>query len=213
MKPPSIYLITFRAVAVLFPTIALGQLTVDATGPIRGRKVEATMASGGGIGRALPLKITIEIQNVPPDKTGKAIVAFTLTNFSKDELILPISAHPGDFYPADGKTSYSGKCLGLRITFGVAPGIILPGGADLYGSVAFPKTLTTLGPGDSLRVLCSVTLPRVSARESTEAFVANVVLNNETIKTVSGQTVAEMQNIGSASSSEYAPESLLKSHN
>ena len=72
-------LIICASVGVLAVT-ALGQLTVDATGPIRGRKREAIQGHGGGVGRKLPLKVAIWTTGSPPDENGKTLVEFVLTN-------------------------------------------------------------------------------------------------------------------------------------
>jgi hypothetical protein len=197
--------------SILLSAIASsGQITVDATGPIRQRVREVSVGRGGGVGRKIPLRVVIAVLGGWDDK-GKIEVDFTLTNIGKDELTIPISPNPGDLEPADPKASYMVESFALRIAPREKPGGILPGGADLYGSPRLPETLTTLAPGDSVRVLTRVALPRVpSAEEGTVVFVASAMLNNERIKTVNGQIVSDLQEIGSASSPEYTLESLFK---
>jgi hypothetical protein len=78
---------------------ALGQLTVDATGPIRNRTREATQASGSGVGRKLPLQVAIRISVSAPDASGRTLVEFTLTNSGVKALTLPISPHSADLEP------------------------------------------------------------------------------------------------------------------
>jgi hypothetical protein len=198
--------------AVLSSTLALSQMTVDATGPVRERQRNAMAGHGGSIGRNLPLRVTIEIQGPSPNSAGKSVVEFTITNLGKTDLTIPISPNPGDLEPSDPKASYTGMFLGLRVTSGRAPGTILSGGADLYGSHSFPGTLITLTPSESIQVLALVTFPPVSPPESNaDVFVADATLNSETIKMVNGQPLLDMQNIGSARSQKYTSQSLFKS--
>jgi hypothetical protein len=199
------------ASVILLAIAALGQLTVDATGPIRERRREAGIGQGGGFGRKLPLQVAMKTPGTPPDENGKTVVEFILTNTGKNDLTLPISPHPGDLEPSDPKANYTVQCLGLRITSGKGSGTILPGGADLCGRNAFPGTLIALAPGESIRVLTRVALPHISIPgPGARVFVADAILNRETIKIVNGQTVSDMQEIGLASSPEYTPEDLFK---
>jgi hypothetical protein len=203
-------LIICASVGVLAVT-ALGQLTVDATGPIRGRKREAIQGHGGGVGRKLPLKVAIWTTGSPPDENGKTLVEFVLTNSGTSDLALPVSPHPGDLEPSDPKAVYTVMTLGLRISLSEKPGTF-PGGADLYGSAAFPGTLVNLAPGDSIRVLTRVALPEGGdAAPGAETFDASASLVNQTLKTVNGQIVSDSQEVGFARSPEYTPQSLLKS--
>jgi hypothetical protein len=212
MRPTTARLFMLGASGLFFATVALGQLTVDATGPIRERHREATSGRGGSVGRKLPLQVAIETTGAPPDENGKTVVDFILTNTGKNDLTLPISPHPRDLQPSDPKARYTVRCLGLRMSSGKAPWTIFPGGADLYGRDSIPGTLITLAPGESIRVLTRVALPRNSAPNSgAGVFVAGAILNGETIKIVNGQTVSDMQEIGSAGSSEYTPEALFRS--
>ena len=85
--------------------------------------------------------------------------------------------------------------LGLRISLSEKPGIF-PGGADLYGSAAFPGTLVNLAPGDSIRVLTRVALPEGGdAAPGAETFDASASLVNQTLKTVNGQIVSDSQEL------------------
>jgi hypothetical protein len=178
---------------------SLGQLTVDATGPIRNRTREATRSSGGGVGRKLPLQVAIKATISAPDENGRTLIEFILTNSGAKALTLPVSPHSADLEPSDPRVAYTVLTLGLRVFLGKKPGVIFPGGADLYGSVSVPATVVTLAPGDSIRVLTKVAM---SGSES-ETFVATASLNNETLRTVKGELLLESQEIGFATSGEY----------
>jgi len=194
---------------VFLPIAALGQLTVDATGPVRERVRVASVGRGGGVGRKIPLQVAIAVLG-GWDDNGRIEVDFTLTNTGKDAVTIPISPNPGDLEPADPKAGYKGTCLSLHVIPSKRPGGILQGGAILYGSPKLPETLATLAPGDFIRVLTRVALPQVPSAEPDTLLVASAMLNNETISAVNGQTVSEMQEIGSASSVEYTLRSLLR---
>jgi len=198
------------ASVVVLAVTAFGQLTVDATGPIRQRKREATRGHGGGVARKLPLKIAISTTGSPPDQNGRTPVEFVLTNSGTSDLTLPVSPHPGDLEPSNPKATYTVMSLGLRISLSEKPGTF-PGGADLYGSAALAGTLVSLAPGDSIRVLTRVALPEVCGEASnTETFDASASLVNQTIKTVNGQVLSDSQEVGFARSAEYTLQSLLK---
>ena len=149
------------ASVMVFAISALGQLTVDATGPVRQRNREATQGRGGGVGRRLPLMITLQTTGSAPDETGKTMLEFILTNTRKTDLTLPISPNPADSEPSDPKILYTVMKLGLRISLSNKPGVMFAGGAELYGSAEFPETVANLAPGDSIRVLARVALPEV----------------------------------------------------
>ena len=196
-------------VAVLAASSALrvaGQLTVDATGPIRGRTREATRGSGGGVARRLPLQVAIKTPVSTPDARGRTLVEFILTNSGRKALILPVSPHPADLEPSDPKSAYTVLTLGLRVSLNKKPGTIFPGGTDLYGSASVPATLVTLGPGDSILVLTLVTLPM----SGPEPLIATASLENQTLKTTNGELALDSQEIGFAMSTEYPLNSLLR---
>jgi hypothetical protein len=207
-------LFILSASVILLVIAALGQLTVDATGPIRERRRKAGMGRGGSIGRKLPLQVAIKTTGAPPDENGKTLVEFILTNAGKNDLALPISPHPGDLEPSDPKATYTGRLLALFVTSDKRQTNILSGDTHLYGSDAVPGTLITLTPGEFIQVLVRVALPRISASEpsasepSALVFVGHAMLDNETIKTFNGQAISDTQEIGSASSPKYTPEHL-----
>jgi hypothetical protein len=205
-------LFTLGISVALSSTVSMCQATVDATGPVRERARVASMGRGGGVGKKIPLRVAIAVLG-GWDDSGKIEVDFTLTNAGKDAVTIPISPNPGDFEPADPKAGYTVTSLSLQVIPHKRPGGILAGGAVVYGSSKLPETLMTLAPGDSVRVLTRVALPQISSaeEEDTVAFVASAMLNSETIKTVGGQSVSEMHEIGSAYSPEYNLQSLLKS--
>jgi len=205
-------LLTVGASVIVLAVIAAGQLTVDATGPTRQRKREATHGQGGGVGRKLPLTVAIETRGSSPDEKGRSLVEFILTNSSKNGLTLPISPHPGDLEPPDPRASYTLLTLGLRVSLSKKPGVIFPGGAELYGSAELPQTLVSLAPGGSIRVLTRVALPEgPSAPPDSAEIVASASLDNETMSTINGQMLLDSQEIGFARSPEYTVESLSKS--
>jgi hypothetical protein len=201
------------ALVIVLAATAVAQLTIDATGPIRARKREATEGHGGGVGRKLPLQVNIESNASAPDANGRTLVTFVLTNSGKGEITLPVSPHPGDLEPEDPKASYTVMRLGLGISPSRKPGVIFPGGAELYGSMAGPGTLINLAPGDSIRILALVALPEVGGSVSgpEEAFDATASLVDETIRTALGRTFSDSREIGFARSHEYTIKSLLRS--
>ena len=204
---------SFTLVAsVVFSVLpALGQLTVDATSPIREMRRTASVGSGGGFGRKVPLQVTMKTTGAPPDEDGKTVVEFSLTNSGKTDLIIPISPHPGDLESADPNASYSLRALGLSVTADKKQAQVLRGQAYLYGSDTVPGTLISVDPGESIRVLARVALPSTPQTE-TEApvFVGHASLNSLTFKIMNGKTVSAMQEIGSSTSPEYTAEALLQ---
>ena len=203
---------SFTLVAsVVFSVLpALGQLTVDATGPIREMRRTASVGSGGGFGRKVPLQLTMKTTGAPPDEDGKTTVEFSLTNSGKTDLIIPISPHPGDLESADPNASNSLRVVGLSVTADKKQAKVLPGQAYLYGSDTVPGSLVSVGPGESIRVLARVALPRAPATETEgPVFVGHASLNNLTFKIMNGKSVFDMQQIGSSSSTEYTAQTLL----
>jgi hypothetical protein len=212
MKQKSTFLFGLTASVVLSVVAALSQSTVDATGPIRDRLRKPTAGHASSTGRKLPLQIAIEVHGVSPEVSIPTDVEFVLTNSGKDHLTVPVSPNPGDLEPADPKVGYSVTVLSLYITSERKGEKKLPGGADLYGSRAWPATLVSLAPGESIRVLARVTLPpiRITDQANAIAFFAHGVLDNQTINTVDDRTVEDTQEIGSATSPEYTAQSLLR---
>jgi hypothetical protein len=195
-------------VAALLAAVSQGQATVDASGPIREGTRIASQGRGGGVGKTLPLKVAIEINVPSPDLNGKTLLEFVLTNSGKDELTLPVSPNPGDFEPSDRKVGYTVMTLALLVGMSKRPGVLFPGGADLFGNAAHPGTLMVLAPGDSLRVLARVALPPVSELDG-ERFDGTASLASETIKTVEGKLIFDSREIGFARSRDYTAEELL----
>lgn len=201
-------LFSICTLAVIISPAALGQLTIDATGPIREQVRQPSSGSGGGIGRQIPIQVTVSALGGWNEK-GEIEVDFTLTNIGNRNVNIPISPNPGDLEPADA--NYTLMVLTLRIMPKINPGGIFPGGADLFGSPTIPGTLVNLGPGSSVRVITRVGLPRPTYSENDLVpLIAGAMMNNETIRTVHGQLVEESQEIGSAYSQPVTSESLLK---
>jgi hypothetical protein len=196
------------SVAIIFLAVtASAQLTVDATGPIRERRRAPGGARGGGIGRKLPIRVALKTNGSPQDENGKTLVTFTVTNSGKDDFEIPISPHPRDFEPSSAAVSYKVRCMALLITVGKPPGTIVPG-ALLYGNRRLPGTIVALKSGASIHVIARVALPPPNSTNS--VVVASVILNNETLEIVKGHDFSEMQEIGSARSSEYTAQSLIE---
>jgi hypothetical protein len=190
---------------VIVSTASLGQLTVDATGPIRDRQRNPDSSGGGGVGKKLPLVVTVEAGGGgSTDANGRRRIDFILTNAGKTGLILPISPHPGDLEPPDPNADYAVECLSLYMVSSKGPNL-LTGGANLYGSSKVPGTLTTLAPGDSVHILARVALPSQSPGQPTAVLLhAGANLSDETFNVVNGKKVFESHVIGSAYSNEFA---------
>jgi hypothetical protein len=214
MKLTSIGLFIFGASVTFFSMAASSQLTVDATGPIRQRLRPEGVMRAGSIGRKLPLQVSIEVHGTSRKDNGITEVDFILTNSGKDNLVIPISPHPGDLEPANPKITYTVKNLSLFVASHKHERFesSLAGGAHLYGNEALLGTLFTLAPGRSVRVLTRVAVPPISAtdQDGTVAFVAHVMLDEETISMVDGQPFTDSHEIGSAQSLEYPPQIFLK---
>src|SRR6266446_3707349 len=86
---------------VLFSVGASCQMTVDAIHPTHERTRQPTMGGGGGSGRKLPLRVSVEFRGPSHDGNGKAIMEFILTNSGKTEFTIPVSPNPGDLEPPD----------------------------------------------------------------------------------------------------------------
>jgi hypothetical protein len=188
--------------------VAPAQLRIDATGPIRHRKREPTIGSGGRVGRKLSLRVDASIPNPSPDAEGRTIVEFTLTNASNEQIMIPTSPHPGDLEPPDAQAVYTEWTLGLLINLVQdAKTQVLPGGAVLFGNVEHTGSLVALAPGKSIRVLARVLLPRDPPEGA--RFVAYAGLDTETISTKLGHTSSAGSEIGSATSQEYTLHELI----
>jgi len=192
----------------LLAIVASAQLTVDATGATRERKRPATTGGGGGIGRKASLRLSIEVLYPSSDGDGKTVVEFTLTNSGNEQLEIPVSPNPGDLEPEDPKEAYTVTTLALRIDCTKAGKTeTVRGGANLFGSVAFPGTSVPLAPGESIRVLAKVLFPPAQAVET--SFVAYAGLGSESIKTVGGRTTSMSHEIGYALSQPYTATALF----
>lgn len=196
------------SLALLVPCFA--QLTVDATGPIRQMTRKATRGQGGSVGRSVPLSVSISVVNSAPDEHGRSIVAFVLTNAGEKAITLPISPNPEELEPLDPKATFTFLTLGLSLSLSNGPGV-LPGGAVLFGRPDSKGTIVNLPPGDSIRVLAKIAIPKVG-RPNSGPFIASASLGTETIKTEKGETSSDFQDVGFATSREYTLDSLLGTH-
>ena len=181
------------------------QLSVDATVPIRGRRVEPTGVHGGGVGKRLPIQVTLEFQGRSEEDKGKSLVDFVLTNTGSTDIKVPLSPSPGDLEPKTAQPNYTVTSLAVRITVYVDGKRISVGGADLYGTGRVPKSLASLAPGQSLRVHTAIGLPSL---EKGSALVGYAGLSSEIVSTDDGRTSFDIQEIGYALSTAYPGSSL-----
>src|SRR3954470_17397343 len=114
--------VTF-ALVVVHVTSVWGQVSVDATGPIRGRTHEGTRGTGGGVGRKVPLNVAMEAKVSSPDAAGKTLVEFVLTNSGAKDITIPVSPNPGDLEPTDPRSAYTVMMLALRVSLSRKPGV------------------------------------------------------------------------------------------
>src|SRR5258708_40146643 len=96
MKSTPAHSLSLAAVFLSIPIVAGGQLTINATGPVRERHRNADVARGGGVGRRISLLVAVQTHSGSPDANGDTQVDFVLTNFGKVDLVVPISPNPGD---------------------------------------------------------------------------------------------------------------------
>ena len=217
MKLHRPHLIMLFGATITLLTPALGQLTIDCTGPTHKRAREATSGRGGSASRSIPLKVAAEMRGSSPDANGKTVIAFKLTNNGSRGLVIPTSPSPGDVEPADATASYAVKLLALYVTADTGPkgarrSTLLSGGCDLYGKEESPSTLATLAPGASVEVLMLIDPPPPPANRPNQiVFVAHAWMYNQTMKALgSGRFFADNREVGSASSADYSPSILFK---
>src|SRR6185437_14453228 len=91
------------------------QLSVDATVPIRGRRIEPTAGHGGGVGKRLPIQVTLEFQGRSEKDEGKFLVDFVLKNTGSADIKVPLSPSPGDLERKTVLSNYKVTCLAVRI--------------------------------------------------------------------------------------------------
>jgi hypothetical protein len=197
--------IVMVGLSVLFSMALLAQTVVDATVPIHKRLRNPTAGQGGSMGRKLPIQVALEFPSERSNSDDDVKVAFVLTNAGHKDLTIPISPHPGNFEPADENLPYTVQHLHVYLTLAKVQDSAVHGGADLYGNQTHPRTLMTLSPGQSVRVLAWVKMPDKLAPEQgmPAAVVAHAVLDLEALKTVRGQTILNSDEVGSSSSAEY----------
>jgi len=198
------------AAATLFVcliVLSIGQdITVDATSAVHSRRREPTSGSGGGIGRKLPLAVSIETREAASNDSARAKVEFIITNSGNSNIELPISPNPGDFEPDDPRKPYTLLVLNAFLTADTEKGpefneAMLAGGAYLYGERSSPSSIVKLPPGRSIHILAFAALPRHQQFVgSAVKVVAHVELSQETVATSGPSTSAQTVEIGSASS-------------
>ncbi len=202
-----------RLFAMLFActcAFAQGQVSVDATVPIHNRPWNPDAGEGGGVGRRLPLAVTVKPMDASPDSKGRTKIEFVLTNSGKENLSIPISPHPGDLEPPSPEVEYSVTHLSLFLSEVHSPGSILSGGADLFGAAKLAGTLVPLSPGSSLHVIAYVSLPFGSAMRPDEMrLIAGAILNIERVEKRDGRMLSTLHEIGSAFSKEIELHTLI----
>lgn len=200
-----------------FSCSALGQLTVDATGPHKAPDFGISGGSGGGVGRNLTLQVTVKIDGIPYSAgDGRTVVDFTLTNSGKENIFVPVSPDPEDVgsatsfrelslsITAETKYKLAGKDRKLLQAETESHNQFI----NLYG---VQGTLFALAPGQSMHVLGEVALPHVSeANQQSGVFVAHVMLDDNYIKTVSNKRLMDSREVGIATSREYKAQDLFE---
>ena len=136
-----------------------GQLTVDATGPIHQRRREPASGSGGGIGRKLPLKVTIQFVGKPSGEAAGDKIEFIITNSGDKEIQVPLSPNPGELEPDNPQKPYTLLRMNVFLTSDTGTGserheVLSTGGAHLFGETSVPATI--VNPCASL---CRATYP------------------------------------------------------
>jgi len=185
-------------------------MVVDATGPAHSRMRNPTAGHVGSIGRKLPVELRVKVGALSSDFAENHEVEFIIVNLSKEDLTIPVSPNPGDLEPADPKVSYRLKFMRLYLTTGDAQQAALQGGAELYGNDSSPDSLVSLRPGQSLDVRARVRIPSTSAPSQSDLrFIAHLVLDDQDLQTVDGQTSEDTQEIGSATSRIYSLQDLF----
>ena len=165
----------------------------------------STSGSGGSIGRKLPVRITLENQEVTKSKEGVLFVDFILTNVGSSTLSLPISPNARKLEPPDSIKSYTWNCLRLYVTTDAAQDSVLVPETSLYGDQAYPETVAAIAPGEFLKVHSKIKLPStLTAASVGSVLVAHASLITETTVTINGQTVSNAEELGSAASAQYA---------
>jgi hypothetical protein len=209
MRAATVRLLALAAAIGYIPIAGIAQLTVDARGPIRERKRESDFGRGGGVGRKIPLLVAVQVRGSLPDASGEVEILFTLTNPAKEALMIPFSPNPGDLEPSDPNSDYSVEDLALSISEvnGTHRPLTM---TVLFGRPEVRGTLIALAPGQSMRVLARVKLPSPSpAGPNAMTLIAGAALSNEIIKTVKGQRISDLQEIGSARSTPFTLWPLL----
>lgn len=214
------YAILFCAslMGVVLPCVATAQITIDTTTQVRKewKREGVRIGGGGGIGRKLQLQIAIEIAGTPFNgSNGRTILDFVITNTGSREISLPVSTNGTD---VESAVSFRHAAVFVEyMSSDKHHGVVLQSGPDsknpyvsLYGADSVPGTMKTLAPGESMRIRAEVALPNPTREEvSGRTLVARFMLDDETIVTRDGHRFLEAKEVGSASSVEYTPASLL----
>ena len=152
---------------------AVGQLTVDATGPNTFKKLrEPDTGRGGGPGRRVPVQVAMGSTGAPTDENGKTMIEFILTNSGKANLEITdlspsprfrTSRHQSHLHRSNSGSVYHVKQRPNPICLRV--------GFSLYGNDGIPGTLMRLTSGQSLRVIVRVAIPSASAESQSGEVV------------------------------------------
>ncbi len=183
-------------------TLAAQQAAIiDATGPLRLRSKEPLAISlGGGL---LPLyppdsqPMQAELESLSSAATGgKAVYQLVLRNTSGRAQQIAVNPNSADFEAkAAPNGGYTAALLKISIVSTVSGGqsCVLDSDLKLFGSSAVPGSLTTLNPGESVRIkaplhaVCTSAERQISGNTSAVSLSALVSFGKEEIFTQSGE--------------------------
>jgi len=187
---------------------AYGQLTIDATGPIRKLRWEVQGGSGGSAGARIPVSVRVERTGATETAGGPIKVEFTLTNTGNSDFEIPISTQPADLEPNDPNVEYTVTDLALSISE-VAPPFKIVAMVALYGKPDVAGTMIRLAPGHSICVLAMVRFPYIpSDGTGSGRFRALASQRHDAFTIRDGRRLLDGQDIGSSFSEEFTPQSL-----
>lgn len=181
--------------------LAAQSAIIDATGPLRLRSKEPVAISlGGGLQPLYPpdsQPIQAELTNLSSaTNDGKTVYELVLRNASRNPQEIAVNPNSADFEAkAEKSGSYSAALLKISIVSTGSGGQSCVFNSDLkfFGSSAVPGSLTTLNPGESLRIkarlrtVCTSTERQISENGGAISLSALVSFGKEEIFTQSGE--------------------------
>jgi hypothetical protein len=174
---------------------------IDATGPLRLRSKEPVAISlGGGLQPLYPpdsQPIQAEITSLSSATAdGKTVYELVLRNASRKPQEIAVNPNSADFEgKAEKNGSYSAALLKISIVSTGSGGqsCVLNSDLKFFGSSAVPGSLTTLNPGESVRIkaplraVCTSTERQISGGGGAISLSALVSFGKEEIFTQSGE--------------------------